>query len=550
MRIHDETIADKRKIENDNKRPKRSMRQFYMDNVAELDNHAKEFYENLTKDEAFLNRMRKEYQEELKTLNTSNKEDLVGGMLLKGKMDDMLHMDKIIDEHENKEEREILKSPVNNFRPGTYGNKEEEVEALRQMLEGGRKRRYVMGSEERNRLDAWNLYCNITGDKTLMDNLREEWKKANSSSSFKHFVVKRDIAGASNAVKVAFGNEHDQGHSLVNKRIFETFMSFPIVGHLKRERERRFLCRESAERDKLNMWNAFSNLTAGKGVVDGIRKEWGKLIKFSDEKDHSFEADEHSLIKRDLANTEGKVNNGNNFAAGNENQGNTLIQKHLVQTFFRLPVLRRIRRYYGQYAGHEKGPEYYKVRAWFLKKFLNETGRPQNYSFGSAFSDENLETGPTTLKIVTKKVKNKKKPNITDPLETYKKRMFAPLLNASFVQSSVNFTNSSSPARRRRNAPSDQPAIDTDRPPKTTRKRLSTTLNLTVEAAIKRAKKEARKFGLMLEKCEDAEKRDQLEDEHFHEYAHEPYYIQKTSPQPITVFSWEATETGETGELI
>uniref|UniRef100_A0A8D8QXJ6 Uncharacterized protein n=2 Tax=Cacopsylla melanoneura TaxID=428564 RepID=A0A8D8QXJ6_9HEMI len=73
-----------------------------------------------------------------------------------------------------------------------------------------------------------------------------------------------------------------------------------------------------------------------------------------------------------------------------------------------------------------------------------------------------------------------------------------------------------------------------------------TTVNLTKEAAIKRELKEARKYGILLEKLEREHKVGEFEDEHFAEYPERPYYFQKTASPKITVWSWEATETGET----
>lgn len=568
-------LKESKNILTENKRSKRSERKFFMDDIAAIDDQAKEFYENLTKDEAFLNRMRMEFQEALKNDSSSRKQkEKVAEMVLKRrKNDDVLNMDDIIDKVEDKEERVLLKKPINEFRPEMFQSRKQQEEALRQMLEGQapqRKRRYLMTSEERNRIQAWNVYCNLTGDQKFMDGLREAWKKNTSSQIKTHILSKREIPKA-NDILSAVGNKNHPEYLMVKSFI-------PIIRQL--DRVRRFL-QTSAERDKCHMFNQFANLTADKSVLQDIKKEFRQPINIFSKESLSSEHDEgHYASKNNNTGTKSKPTIGkknsikrnhtvkkrlkrhlrvveeheNTFAV--ENQGNILMQNRFVQSL--LPILRRVKRYYGHYVGHEKGPKYYKIRKWILSKFLNDTGRPQNYSFGGELSSEVL-TYSSTLKIVTKKIKIKKMPNTTmDRLDVYKKKLLAPLLQSSSVKSSgkpsITPTNSSSPGRRRRRNAGTLPQhlraqYETD-PPKSTSKWHSTTLNLTVEAAIKRAKKEARKFGLMLEKWGNREKKGELEDEHFAKSAHEPFYFQKTSTQPITVFSWEATETGEEGRSL
>ncbi|XP_026684279.1 uncharacterized protein LOC103516191 [Diaphorina citri] len=65
------------------------------------------------------------------------------------------------------------------------------------------------------------------------------------------------------------------------------------------------------------------------------------------------------------------------------------------------------------------------------------------------------------------------------------------------------------------------------------------------DAAIKRAKKEAKKCALMLAKYQEAHEKEMREAEHFNSHEHEPFYLQRTITPKITVWSWEATETGE-----
>lgn len=487
----------------ENENPRRSRgedRKFFIDNVDTIHKQAEEFYNNLTKDTAYLEKMRREFAEEFNKVNYSDHNEVIAGMVVKNaKTTDVIDAEQLIDEQEDEKLREMLRRPITDLKHlnlDTMENMKHE-DALDQM--GHRVKRFYMSSDERERIRLWNLYCNITGDEKLMNELREEWKK--NTTRMQH-MKKREVTACMDGIENV---DKDANKGKDKTLIQSSFQGFGSDKHFKNRLHR--------------------------------------------------------------------------------------VKRHSVRN------KRQKRDYHNAHMVEEKGPKFYEIRKWFWKKFLNDTGRPANYTLDSPFSSyEEPFSGPTTIKYVSKKPKPFKKTtpaNGSAPLDKYKGRILKPLINHTFAKTTrkplVNVTNQNIKHNQTRNVMShanspnqsfvqagnvtgdpttpDRTCTNTTDTQKRRRRDLdnhtnletkrrrgkrsttaSTTLNLIKEAAIKKAKKEARKYGIWLEKMEQACNREYLEDEHFNSYPDEPFFIQKTSTPKITVFSWEATETGEHGK--
>ncbi|XP_008483373.2 uncharacterized protein MAL13P1.304 [Diaphorina citri] len=145
-----------------------------------------------------------------------------------------------------------------------------------------RVKRFYMSSLERERLKAWNLYYNITGDEKMMNELREGWKK---NTTQVHYMRKRDI-----------GNPQRVNPQ---KRVKRFDMS-------------------SLERERLKAWNLYYNITGDEAMMANLREGWKKNT-----------TQVHYMRKRDLRSKRESAPDSNKAEQGP--LGKTLILENFFQ---------------------------------------------------------------------------------------------------------------------------------------------------------------------------------------------------------------------------